>query len=110
MPRLRRGLLTSAPLLLLAGCAKNAPQDTLDPEGPIARQIDNLQTPVFWVAGVVFVLVQGLAVYSVIKYRHRDSSPEPVQIHGNTRLEITWTLIPALILLIIAVPTIRTIF
>jgi cytochrome c oxidase subunit 2 len=102
--------LATLPLLLLAACADNAPQDFLEPEGPIARQIDGLQKPVFWVAGVVFVLVQGLAIYFVIKYRHREDSPEPVQIHGNTRLEVAWTLIPALILLVISVPTIRTIF
>jgi cytochrome c oxidase subunit 2 len=102
--------LAVVPLLFLVACAENAPQDFLEPEGPIARQIDNLQKPVFLVAGIVFVLVEGLAVWLVVRYRHRDDSPEPVQIHGNTRLEVTWTLIPALILLVIAVPTIRTIF
>ncbi len=103
-------LLAVVPLLFLVSCAENAPQDFLEPEGPIARQIDNLQKPVFLVAGIIFVIVEGLAVYFVVRYRHREDSPEPVQIHGNTRLEIAWTLIPALILLVIAVPTIRTIF
>jgi len=97
-------------LLLLASCAKNAPQDTLEPKGPVARTIDHLINPVFVVAAVIFVLVQFLAIFFVIKYRAREGSPEPVQIHGNTRLELAWTLIPALILLAIAVPTIRTIF
>ncbi len=97
-------------LLLLASCAKNAPQDTLKPKGPVARQIDHLINPVFIVAAVVFVLVQFLAVYSVIKFRHRDDAPEPVQVHGNTRLEIAWAAIPALILFTIAIPTIKTIF
>lgn len=105
-----RMLLAVGVLVLLAGCAKDAPQDFLQPEGPIARQIDGLQKPVFVVAGIILVLVQGLAIYFVLKYRHRDESPEPVQIHGNTRLEVAWTLIPALILLVISVPTIRTIF
>ena len=108
---LRRGFVAVLPLLLvLAACAQNAPQDTLEPKGPAARQIDNLINPVFWIAGVVFVLVQGLAIYAVIKYRHRDDAPEPVQVHGNTKLELTWTIIPALILLGISVPTIITIF
>lgn len=97
-------------VLLLASCAKHAPQDTLKPKGPVAREINNLISPVFIVAGVVFVLVQFLAVYFVLKYRHRDDAPEPVQVHGNTRLEIAWAVIPALILFTIAVPTIRTIF
>ncbi len=97
-------------LIVLAGCAENAPQDTLEPRGPVARQIDNLINPVFAIAGVVLVLVLGLAVYSVIRFRHREDAPEPVQIHGNTKLELTWTLIPAVILLAISVPTIATIF
>jgi cytochrome c oxidase subunit 2 len=107
---LRRLLLASVPLVTLVACAKDAPQDTLKPQGPVARQIDNLITPVFWVAGVIFVIVQTMVIVFVIRYRHREDRAEPVQIHGNTRLEIAWTLIPALILLAIAVPTIRTIF
>ncbi|MEW6154952.1 MAG: cytochrome c oxidase subunit II [Actinomycetota bacterium] len=107
----RRGVLAVLPLVALAACAKDAPQDTLQPKGPVSRQADDLINPVFWVAAVVFVLVQGLAIYAVIKFRQRDDdSPEPVQVHGNTRLEVAWTLAPALVLLIIAVPTIRTIF
>lgn len=106
--RIVLGVLALA--LLLTACARNAPQDTLDPKGPIARQIDNLITPVFAIAAVIFVLVQFLTIYTVIRYRARPNTPEPVQIHGNTRLELTWTVIPAVILLGVAVPTIRTIF
>jgi cytochrome c oxidase subunit 2 len=96
--------------LLLAACAKKAPQSTLDPKGDVARRIANLINPVFIVAGVVFVLVQGLIVVAIVKFRARPDSPEPQQIHGNTRLEVGWTLVPALILLAVAVPTIKTIF
>jgi len=96
--------------LVLGACAGNAPQDTLEPEGPIARQINNLINPVFIVAGVVFVIVQFLVVYFVVRYRHRPDRPEPVQVHGNTKMEIAWTAAPAAILLVIAFPTIATIF
>lgn len=106
----RRAVLAVAALLLLVSCSPNAPQDTLKPKGPVARDIDHLITPVFIIAAIVFVLVQGLILYTTIKFRHRDDAPEPVQIHGNTRLELTWTLIPAFILLAISVPTIATIF
>ncbi|HVL04544.1 MAG TPA: cytochrome c oxidase subunit II [Acidimicrobiales bacterium] len=111
MRRNRRLAALSATLLvLLAACAENAPQDTLKAQGPIARQINDLMNPVFIVAGLVFVLVQGLVLFAVIKFRARPDSPEPQQIHGNTRLEVGWTLAPALILLAVAVPTIATIF
>ena len=96
--------------LTLAACASDAPMDTLEPEGPIARKIDNLINPVFIVAGIIFLLVEGAAVFFVIRYRHRPGRADPAQIHGNTRLEVLWTLIPALILFAVAIPTIRTIF
>jgi cytochrome c oxidase subunit 2 len=96
--------------LLTAACAQHAPQDTLKPEGPVARKIDGLFNLSFWLAVGVFVLVEFGIVYLIWRYRHRDDRPEPVQVHGNTRLEITWTVLPALLLLVVAVPTFRTIF
>jgi cytochrome c oxidase subunit 2 len=106
----RLAALSASLFVFLAACAENAPQDTLEPKGPVARQIDNLIDPVFIVAGVVFVLVQGLVLLAIFKFRAKPDSPEPEQIHGNTRLEVGWTLAPALILLAVAVPTIATIF
>lgn len=111
MRRNRRLAALSASLLVfLAACAENAPQTTLKPKGSVSRQIDHLINPVFIVAGVVFVLVEGLVLLAIFKFRAKPDSPEPEQIHGNTRLEVGWTLAPALILLLVAVPTIATIF
>ncbi len=106
----RLAALGASLFVFLAACAENAPQDTLEPKGDVARRIDNLQFPVFIVAGLVFVLVQGLIVFAIIRFRAKPDSPEPEQIHGNTRLEVAWTLAPALLLLAVAVPTIKTIF
>lgn len=113
--RARHVLVASLSTLMLAAtsCASNAPQDTLEPAGDAARTIDNLFTPVFWIAVVVFVLVQGLLVVSIVKFRSRGrdhSGKEPVQTHGNTKMEIGWTIIPALLLFLIAIPTVKTIF
>lgn len=111
MRRNRRLAALSATLFLfLAGCAKHAPQSSLEPKGDVARRIANLINPVFIVAGVVFVLVEGLLVVALVRFRARPDSPEPEQIHGNSRLEVGWTLAPALILLLVAIPTIKTIF
>jgi cytochrome c oxidase subunit 2 len=110
--RLRRLRLAAMPavFILLASCAKDAPQDVFQPDGPIADKIDRLQIPVFLVAGVVFVLVQGLIVATVIRHRHRPGRPDPIQVHGNTKLEFGWTVIPALLLVGVAFPTVFTIF
>ncbi|MGH9189603.1 MAG: cytochrome c oxidase subunit II [Acidimicrobiales bacterium] len=106
----RRLPLASLGLLVgLTACVKDAPQTALEPQGPVARSIDRLSDPVFLVAGIVFVLVQGLILVAVFRFRDKGQA-EPEQIHGNTRLEIAWTLAPALILFVIAVPTIKSIF
>jgi cytochrome c oxidase subunit 2 len=98
--------------VLAAGCAGNAPQDTLDPAGPNADKELGLFQLVFWVAVVVFVLVQGLVIVAIVRFRRRDGddTKEPVQVHGNTRLELGWTVVPALILLVLAIPSVATIF
>ena len=97
-------------LLLLAGCAQNYPQSTLQPRGDFARLVDSLFRTTVWWAIVVFVLVEGALLIAIFKFRGRPDDPEPKQVHGNTALEVVWTIIPAFILVMIAVPTIKTIF
>ena len=98
-------------LLLLGACAPEATQDTLQPKGPYARTLKDLFVPVFWVAVFVFIVVEGGIVWITIRYRHRKGRDRmPAQIHGNTRLEIGWTIAPALILAGVMVPTVATIW
>jgi cytochrome c oxidase subunit II len=108
--RLATGVLALPALLFLAACAKSLPQDTLSPDGPIAKDQAGLFWLVTWIAIAVFILVEGLLVVAMWKFRHRPGRGVPTQIHGNRRLEIAWTLAPALILAGIAVPTVGTIF
>src|SRR5947209_8756398 len=98
--------------LLLAACsAENNRQNSLKPQGPQAHKIYNLFTPVFFVSVVVGVLVLGAVVVFAVRFRYRAGKNEnPKQIHGSTPLEIGWTIVPALILAVVAVPTIITIF
>jgi cytochrome c oxidase subunit 2 len=98
--------------LLLAACsAENNGQNSLKPKGPQAHKIYNLFTPIFFVSVVVGVLVLGAVVVFAVRFRYRAGKNEnPKQIHGSTPLEIGWTIVPALILAVIAVPTIITIF
>jgi cytochrome c oxidase subunit II len=98
-------------LLLLSACAPNATQDTLQPQGPFAQKLKDLFIPVFWVAVFVFIVVEGGIVWITIRFRHRKGRERmPAQTHGNTRLEIGWTIAPALILAGVMVPTIATIW
>ncbi|HEX9994878.1 MAG TPA: cytochrome c oxidase subunit II [Acidimicrobiales bacterium] len=101
-------------VVLLAACGSDEhPLDTLNPKGPEARSIDRLLDPVLLVAGVVFVFVEAGVLYLAFRFRRRpddDDSVVPDQIHGHTRLEIGWTVLPALILAGVAVGTIATLF
>ena len=94
---------------IAASCATNAPQDTWQPKGPNAKLIDDLQQPVFAVAGVIGLIVAVAVIYSVLKYKDRGQ-PIPEQTHGKPALEISLTIIPALILAVVAVFTFGAIF
>jgi cytochrome c oxidase subunit II len=96
-------------LLVLSACSATDPGNALEPVGPAARMEADLFNLIFWIAVVVFVAVEGLLVYTVIRFRHRPTDRVPVQTHGNTPLEIAWTIVPCIILAIIAIPTLTTI-
>ena len=103
-------LMVTAVLLLL-GCTPSHPQSTFDPAGPVAEQQLTLFYIIGWAALFVFILVGGLFLYAVIRFRRRRGQEEiPVQTHGNTPLEIAWTIAPVIVLAVIAVPTIYYIF
>ena len=109
---LRRSLyILLALVILLSACGRRVlPQDTFNSAGPEGHKINSLFWPVFWIAVGVFVLVEGLLVIALVRFRGRPGRGIPRQVHGNKRLEVTWTIIPAVILAGVAVPTIGTIF
>jgi cytochrome c oxidase subunit 2 len=77
-----------------------------DPRTPSGETISEIYWVVFAICAVVFVVVETALVLFIVRFRRRHGTPEEAegpQIHGNTRLEIIWTIIPAVILLGIAV-------
>ena len=97
--------------LVLAGCSPDHyPQTALRPLSDYAKIGDDIQTTTFKWAVAVFILVEGALVYAIFRFRGKPDDPEPQQVHGNTIVEIIWTVIPALILVMIAVPTVKAIF
>jgi cytochrome c oxidase subunit 2 len=67
--------------------------------------------PFFWVAVVVGAAVVGMTIFVAVRFRERpDDDRSPVQTHGNIVLEVSWTIVPFLILAVMAVPTVATIF
>ena len=106
----RAATLTAlAAVTLLAACAEDAPQDTWQPAGENAQKIQNLQWPVFLIAGIVLLTVAAAIGWVIYRYRDRGQAI-PRQTHGRPTLEIGLTILPALILIGIAIPTVGTIF
>jgi cytochrome c oxidase subunit II len=105
-----RSRIAAALPAALAACSSHVPNTTLSPNTEYGRAIDDL-FDILLIGGLtVLVLVFIALAFVLVKYRHREGAPEPKAIHGNAVLEIVWTLIPAVVLAFIAVPTVRTIF
>jgi len=96
--------------LVLGGCGGPFPQSALDPASDFAWKLQDLFEGIFFWAVVVFVLVEGALIVAILRFRERPGGPEPKATHGNTLLEISWTLAPAVVLVLIAIPTIKTIW
>jgi cytochrome c oxidase subunit 2 len=94
------------PAILLASAALSTPSPAAAQPWPVAPASDGAEqiSQLFWftlvLATIVFILVEGLLIYSSLRFRRRTPLPthEPPQIHGNTRLEVMWATVPALIL------------
>jgi cytochrome c oxidase subunit 2 len=108
----RPRLLSTIPLLglVLAASLILAPEafaNFITPKSggsPNANQIHSLYNIVLYLAAIVAVLVEGALLYSVYRFRAKKN-PVAAQIHGNTRLEIGWTVAAALILVVLTVVT-----
>src|ERR1700749_3423908 len=97
-------------MLSLTACGQNHPDSVFHQRTDFNREVDFLFKMIIWIGAAVFVFVEALLVWTLIKYRARPGQPAPEHVHGNTTLEITWTVIPLVILMVIAIPTVRTIF
>src|SRR5688572_33121348 len=96
-------VIALAALLILAACSGQYPNSTFTDLTDFNRDAVGLWNLMIWLGIGVFVFVEGLLVYVMIKYRHRPGSPEPEHVHGNTKLELAWTILPAVVLAIITV-------
>jgi cytochrome c oxidase subunit 2 len=99
-------VLVLAPVALAGGNAGFAPPDSATDSG---STINDLWWIIIGILATIFILVEGALVWFLIRYRRRPSTPyetEGPQVHGNTRLELLWTVVPLLILVGITVVTI----
>ncbi|MEO7022331.1 MAG: cytochrome c oxidase subunit II [Ktedonobacteraceae bacterium] len=116
MPIFRRakrwGLVISTLILaslLLSACGENSPS-ILNTAGPVADREAGLFWFILVVATIVFVIVEAILIYSIVRYREQPNSPMPKQTHGNNTVEIVWTVIPSIFLFVVLIVTIYTMF
>jgi len=110
----RLSLARIIPALLLipflAGCTEMGPGTTFDVRSNIAREQLSLFMLTFWLGLAVLIVVCGIFLFVIFKFRvddDHDKSDIPAQTHGHTMLEIGWTIAPVILVIILAVPTVR---
>ena len=112
--RLIRGSSTSAWLLLTSPMliAQGTTPSTLAPASTPAHQIFDLSLFVIAITGGIFLAVGGLLAVALYRFRARknDALGEPAQIYGSTQIELAWTVIPVLIVVVLFLTTARIIF
>jgi cytochrome c oxidase subunit 2 len=83
------------------------PSSIFDPQAPQAGAISHLFIVTLAICAVIFSLVTGLIVYSLVKFRWREGEADPHQTAGNKTVEIIWTVIPVVIVVLLFAMTVH---
>jgi cytochrome c oxidase subunit 2 len=99
------------PLLLLAE-VRTQNLSIFDPVSPPAESIRSLSILVLAITGFIFVAVEGILIYAIVRFRRRaeDGSAEPPQVYGSKPIEIAWTAAPALVVFVLVLVSARTLW
>jgi cytochrome c oxidase subunit 2 len=108
MRRLLGLLLLVGLVALFSGCdAFGGPQNTFAPEGDVAEKQKNLFLLVTVLATIIGIGVFAVLLYIMVRFRQRGpDDPVPKQVHGNQRAELLWTILPAILMIALAFPTV----
>src|SRR3981189_729113 len=100
-------LLVTSPMLI----AQGATPSTLAPASTPPHQIFDLSVFVVTITGGIFLVVGGMLAVALYRFRARKTDPlgEPAQIYGSTQIELAWTVIPILIVVVLFLATARVI-
>jgi cytochrome aa3-600 menaquinol oxidase subunit 2 len=97
-------------LIVLSGCSELA---VFDPKGPNAETLRDLIMYSIYFMLVIMIVVYVLFAFVIVKFRDRknfnEKDHEP-NIHGSTKLEIIWTLIPIVIIIALSIPTVKVLY
>ncbi|ASA25471.1 cytochrome c oxidase subunit II [Paenibacillus donghaensis] len=95
---------------LLAGCGRED-LSVLRPQGPAAESSFGLMKLSISIMIVVLLIVFSIAAYVIIRFRRKAGQNEiPEQIEGSFKLEVLWTVIPLILVIVLAIPTVKAVF
>lgn len=80
-----------------------------DPVTPIARQMDSFHDFLLIIITLITLFVLGLLIYVMLRFNEK-SNPKPAKFTHNTAIEVAWTIVPVLILIMITIPSFRLLF
>jgi cytochrome c oxidase subunit II len=117
MGRIAGVLVILAGILLAAGLCGASPQaanpvpSIFEPHSTPADSILHLSWFVLWICALIFAVVATLLAYAIVKFRSRagEAGREPAQVYGSTQIELAWTVIPILIVVVLFLATARVI-
>lgn len=105
-----RGVAPAAMALFVLACGGEYPQSSIAPVTDLAESIHGLYRLIFLITLAILVVVWGALAYILVRFRARPDAPLPRQTHGHLGMELAWTIVPAIIVVAIAIPTIQTVF
>ena len=109
-------MLSAAVMLAAAGAERAFSQNTntsiFSPASTPSQTIFSLSMFVFAITAGIFIVVGGLILYAAVRFKQRpdDDGSEPPQIFGSNQIELSWTIIPVLIVVVLFLATARIIF
>jgi cytochrome c oxidase subunit II len=100
------------PLLLAGTDPVTQNLSIFDPASPPAESIRSLSVLVLAITGFIFVVVEGILIYAIVRFRRRaaEASAEPPQVYGSKPIEIAWTAAPALTVFVLTLVTARSLW
>src|SRR6266404_3512751 len=105
------GILLAASLCNATTLSENAVPNIFDPRSTPAESIYHLSRFVLAITGLIFLVVFSLLSYAIVKFRNgaATTNREPAQVYGSTQIELAWTIIPILIVVVLFLATARVI-
>lgn len=97
-------------VLVLSACGRED-LSALNPQGPVAQEQLGLMKISITIMSLVVIAVFAISIFVLIKFRRRKGDDSiPKQVEGSHKLEVIWTVIPIILLIVLAVPTLKSVF